>query len=222
MFRLLPILFFWLCVDLAHAQGCPDFYRFVDFGLVGNDGKTYRGGTTFRAEDFNGDALLIEEKTTCLPVSDIAKDGHGNPIPVVSSINYDPEKTGEDFDELQVSAVPDTGALATNNATSHQKRLGQDGVKITRGSDFLCASETVSKTLSCQLVSPYPGNIPLVVYCEFKTCTMPVLAINPMLHVSAQWSIENSLLLNPQSAGSKFARKVKQVHDFLKPLSADL
>ena len=88
----------------AAAQSCPDFYRFVDFGLKGQDGIIYRGGTLLRAENTNREALLLTERTTCLDVTILAKDGRGNPVPVVSSINYDPAKTGLGLDELRVTS----------------------------------------------------------------------------------------------------------------------
>jgi len=42
-------------ITSSNAQTCPDYYRFVDFGLEDDSGVMYRGGTLLRAEGFSAD-----------------------------------------------------------------------------------------------------------------------------------------------------------------------
>ena len=218
--RAIASLVFILCASQANAQTCPDFYRFIDFGTKANDGVTYRGGLVLRAEGFDGKELLLTDQTKCTSVPEVAKDGHGNPIPVVQSINYKPQVTGIDIKELRVSKTDDTEALAKENASLHQERIKKSDIKLARGSDFLCAR--LEEEFSCQQFSPYPGNIPLVIYCNTNQCTMPVLAINEKIMVSASWTFNKALMDKPESANTEISKKIQQIHDFLKPLSADL
>lgn len=220
--RAIASFIFIFFASQANAQTCPDFYRFIDFGTKANDGIIYRGGLVLRAEGFDGKDLLLTEHTKCISVPEVAKDGHGNPIPVVSSINYKPEVASLDVKELRVSSSDDTKTLAIENAKTHQMRVNQSDTKSTRGSNFLCANTNSQKELSCQMVSPYPGNIALVIYCDIQKCTMPVLAINEKILVSASWKFNENLLKNPEAASNEISNQVQQIHDFLKPLSADL
>ena len=222
MYRCIITFLFVFLSGQAYAETCPDFYRFVDFGLEGNDGVIYRGGTTLRAESFEGEPLLITAQTKCISVPEVAKDGHGNPIPVVKSINYLPEITGLDLNEIRVSSVDDTKLAATENAKSHVATLERPDTTSTRSSNFLCANSNANNTVSCQLVSPYPGNIALVVYCDNSQCVMPVLAVNQHLLVSARWNSSSDVLSEPETAGNMILEKVQKIHDFLKPLSAAL
>lgn len=206
----------------SHAQTCPDYYRFVDFGLEDKNGVIYRGGTLLRAEGFSAEALLLENLTECLEVRDLAKDGHGNPIPVVETINYIPNIVGTELNELRVSRNKDTRDAANENAKSHLANIQNAENITTKGENFVCVSLKTADMISCQLVSPYAGNISLVIYCNAETCKMPVLAINEELMISASWKSSDALLKNPQEVGSQSAAKVQQIHDFLKPLSATL
>lgn len=207
-------------VTPSNAQTCPDYYRFVDFGLEDDSGVMYRGGTLLRAEGFSAEALLLENLTQCLKVRDLAKDGHGNPIPVVKSIHYIPEIISAELSELQVSRVKDTEVLADKNITKHSTYLRDPDTITTKGENYVCATVTTKKLLSCQLASPYPGNINLVVYCNAAKCDMPVFAINKELMISASWRTNDSLLRDPKKAGSQSVAKAQQIYDFLKPLSA--
>lgn len=206
----------------SNAQSCPDYYRFVDFGLEDKNGVMYRGGTLLRAEGFAAEALLLENLTKCREVRDLAKDGHGNPIPVVESINYIPEIVGTELNELRLSRIKDTRAAANNNAETHLANVQNADNVTTKGDNFVCVKPKSANMISCQLVSPYAGNISLVVYCDVNRCNMPVLAINEELIINASWNSNDALLKNPQEAGSQSAAKVQQIHDFLKPLSATL
>jgi hypothetical protein len=206
----------------SHAQTCPDYYRFVDFGLEDNNGRMYRGGTLLRAEGFSAEALLLENLTQCIEVRDLAKDGHGNPIPVVKSINYIPEITGTDLNALRVSREKDTEAAANQNAKMHLANIQNTENITTKGENFVCVKPKTADMMSCQLVSPYAGNISLVVYCNATTCEMPVLAINKELMITASWKSSAAMLEDPLGVGSQSVAKAQQIHDFLKPLSATL
>jgi hypothetical protein len=222
VFRTAAIFIALLLSNQANAQDCPSFYRFVDFGLEGNDGRIYRGGTTFRAESFDGQSLILKSQTKCRAVREISKDGHGNPIPVVSSVDYDPSVMDVRLDKLNISIVDSTDTIAKESAKSHQDRVARPDAKLTRGSNFLCVTLRAKDGLSCQLVSPYSGNRPLYVYCDVAKCTMPVLAIDSQLAASAGWPSDDISTDNPSSAGIKISKKVFKIHDFLKPLSAAL
>jgi len=204
----------------ARAETCPDFYRFVDFGQKGNEGTVYRGGTLLRAENFDGTMLLKLPATKCLPVQDTAKDGRGNPIPVATSIQYLPEKTAIKLTELNVSAVEDTNAAAEKNAERHRNELEQTDAIVTRGSNFLCVNNEEKNSLSCQVVSPYPGNIALVVYCDDIQCNMPVMAVDKQIAVDASWPRTSNSIGNDERAGAEIIEKSIQIHDFLKPLTS--
>lgn len=203
----------------AYAEGCPDFFRFVDFGLETPDG-TIRGGPTYRAEGFEGQALLIRELAVCGEVRDVAVDGHGNPIPVVTSVTYDPKMTGVDLTELRLTVVDDMVSEAERNAVEHRARLGRQTTTTRRGPDFLCASLEELGAVSCQFMSPFGGNLALVVYCDGMECRMPVLALNERVIAAATWVPSHASRNNHVSAASEIADKVQQVHDFLAPLSS--
>ncbi|WP_394690077.1 hypothetical protein [Hoeflea sp.] len=204
----------------ARAQDCPDFFRFVDFGLEAPDGTMHRGGATYRAEGFDGQALLIRELTICRDVRNLAVDGRGNPIPVVTSVNYSPQQTGIDLLELRLAAVDDIASETERNASAHRARLDQPDVVTTQGLDYLCASLKRADTFSCQFVSPFGGNLALVVYCTPSECRMPVLAVKDNIAVAASWRPSGAAIGDPKTWASEIGDKVQQVHDFLAPLSS--
>jgi hypothetical protein len=203
------------CAGFASAQSCPAFYRFVDFGLTGSDGVVYRGGTVLRAESFEGTPLLVTDRTLCRDVRDVAVDGRGNPIPVVTAVSYDPVAAGIDLRELRVAIFDDMAVAADENAQAHLAKLVAPAVTLTRGADFLCA--TLQGRLSCQVQSPFSNTAPLVVYCDAGECRMPVMAMNDALAVSAVWAIDAT---DPALIGAQTSRKAQDIHDFLVPLSA--
>ena len=207
-------------VGRVNADTCPDFFRFVDFGTKGNDGVLYRGGSILRAEGFDGSGLIKQESTECLPIEDIGKDGHGNPIPVVTSIQYLPEQTATNLTELGVSAVDNTESAAEINAERHRAMLNQADAVVTRGSNFLCAGKPEEDSLSCQVVSPYDSNSALVVYCDDSVCTMPVLAVDKQLTVNASWPRTQGSVGNNDLTGSEIAQMTKRIYDFLFPLTS--
>ena len=213
----LPLLF---PLAPASAGTCPDFFRFVDFGIEGDDGVVYRGGSLFRAEGFDGTMLLKLSHTKCLPVQETAKDGRGNPIPVVTSIHYIPELTAIDITELSVKVVNSANDLAEKNAERHRTSLKQADATVTRGENYLCANDVNKKSLSCQVVSPYPGNTALVVYCDAKQCTMPVLAVDNQIIVNAAWPRTPDSGGNGDLTGSEIIDITSQIHDFLSPLTS--
>lgn len=204
---------------VAHAQNCPDFYRFVDFGLKGNDGAMYRGGTTLRAESFDGEPMLLADTSICLPITDVAKDGHGNPIPIVRQIFYDPAALNAGFKELSVFAPDELETAIADNAATHKANLASADAKITRGTDFICAGVAAQPGFSCQIVSPYAVSLDLVIRCDAHQCFMPVLAATEQLAISARWAIDPASLVDPAATASDMIGKVRQIHDFLKPLS---
>ena len=204
----------------ASAGTCPDFYRFVDFGLKGRDDVLYRGGSLLRAEGFDGAALLEFKQTKCLPVEDVAKDGRGNPIPVVAAISYSPEQTAINLTELSVVAVPDANTAAEKNTENHRNKLEQEDTVITQGSNFLCAGNPDKATTSCQVVSPYPGNTALVVYCDTAQCQMPVMAIDKKIVVNATWPRNPRSVGNDELTGNEIINTTKKIHDFLHPLTS--
>lgn len=222
MLKPIATLFFVLFAGQASAQNCPDFYRFVDFGIESNDGIMHRGGPVFRAEGFDGQLLLLEPRTECLPVRDVSKDGHGNPIPVVTSIDYDPAKTSVVLTGLRVAAVETAQETANNNAKAHRARLERAGAKLTRGDSFLCVDHADEAAVSCQLVSPYPGNAALVVYCDGKLCTMPSMVVDEKIVIAANWASEPSFLALEAQIGPAILEKIGEIRDFINPLSASL
>ncbi|MFK7876267.1 MAG: hypothetical protein AB8B71_10875 [Paracoccaceae bacterium] len=213
---------FLICAKGVCADICPDFFRFVDFGLQDRNGTFLRGGVLLRAEGLNGATLVSSGQTVCRDVQDIARDGHGNPIPVVHSLAYDADRLDIDVSELQVSFAIDSRVAAEQAAKPHQDHLATAARRQVRGLTSLCSVSTQSRALSCQLVSPYPGNVALVVYCDEATCHMPSLAIHPQILVEAKWEAPDLDWENPQQFGPSLSAKVRSIHTFLKPLTSGL
>lgn len=203
----------------ASAEGCPDFFRFVDFGLDTPDGAL-RGGPTYRAESFDGHALMIQELTVCNDVRDLASDGHGNPIPIVTSVHYDPDITSLDLKELRLTVLEDIASEAEQNAAEHRAKLESQSAIIMRGPDYLCASLEKPDGISCQFMSPVGGSIALVVYCDPFECRIQVLALNEKVIAVVTWLPSETSLRDHEAATLEMAEKVQQVHDFLAPLSS--
>ena len=220
MFKAIALFLFVILAGQASAQSCPEFFRFVDFGLKANDGIIYRGGPIFRAESLEGQPLLLRERTDCRKVPQIAKDGHGNPIPVVTRVFYNPERTGLALDELRLTTSENVADMAEEQAEAHRMELGKSSIVSTQGADFLCVFSDSTDDLSCQLQSPYAGSIPLIVTCDADVCTMPVLAITDQIFASAVWTIEAAILAAPETAGAAISRMIRDIHGFLDPLSS--
>ncbi|HEV8033216.1 hypothetical protein [Yoonia sp.] len=213
---ILVLLVLLLGSSAASAQTCPDFYRFVDFGLTGGDGVTYRGGIVLRAEGFDGAPLLLTAQTLCRDVRDLAVDGRGNPIPVVAAVTYDPAAAGIALRDLRVALWPDALAEAQEAAAAHLAAVHNPNMTVARGEDYLCALAPTG-AVSCQVQPPFPNQAPVVAYCDAGLCRMPVMAINATLAVGAAWSSD---VADPAAIGAQVAQKVRQIHDFLVPLSA--
>ncbi|MFK7764242.1 MAG: hypothetical protein AB8B62_13350 [Roseobacter sp.] len=218
MFRVIIGCFMLLCASPATAQNCPAFFRFVDFGLVDRTGQFSRGGPIFRGESLDGATLLAKGETKCRDVRDIAKDGHGNPIPVVTSFAYDEKKTGTDLSELRVSFQENSELAAETSAALHRNRIADPAVAQIKGVYSLCADLSDTQLMSCQLVSPYPGNTVLIVYCEQTSCRMPVLAVNGHISVSATWTVGEDFWKETETAGEVLRVKAQSIYTFLKPL----
>lgn len=215
---LMVCLFMW--ASTAQAQDCPDFYRFVDFGLNGTDGAVYRGGPTLRAESFEGEPMLVPETSACLALADLAKDGHGNPIPIVTQVFYKPGLLNANIDELSVFSTGDVEAATTSNASAHKAQLAIPDAIITRGTDFVCVSAAQHSAFTCQIVSPFKINLDLVIACDNQHCTMPILAATDALAVSARWKSAAAAKGDTASAAVEMIAKTETIHDFLKPLSS--
>ena len=222
MLRLLCILVFGILAGPLRAQDCPDFFRFVDFGQLDRNSETHRGGTVFRAESFEGEALLRAGETVCLSVSDLAKDGRGNPVPVVSLIEYDPVKTNIDLQSLHISRVSNTAGAAVENARAHLALLDQTGTIIQQGPNLLCANQLDTTTASCQIASPFGDNLPLVVYCDAALCSMAVIALNDHLVAHAAWTTTDNDIADLELVAARILSRVQAIHAFLTPLSSGL
>lgn len=207
-------------VGITHAETCPDFYRFVDFGQTGKDGVIYRGGSFIRAEHFDGTALLDMTKTECLEVPDTNTDGHGYSIPVVTAINYDPDKIPIKLNELRVESLDDPIAFAYERTRDHQQHLNRTDAIITRGTNFLCVYTNANDSYSCQIESPYVGSSAPVVYCDLQQCKMPAMAVDRQIVISAAWSGNSASQDNKSFRGPWIAEKIEQIHNFLSPLSS--
>ena len=204
----------------ARAENCPDFYRFVDFGLKASDGTLYRGGPTYRAEGLDGQELLIQEQSTCLAISDRAIDGRGNPIPIVTSVYYKSEKVGINLQELRLTTTDNVEMETERNAVEHRAKLDQNFAIVTKGSNYLCANLQGSESISCQLVSPFGDNLALVVYCSSLECRMPVLPIEQNVIAVARWRLPNAAWTDQKALALDIVGQVEQIHTFLVPLSS--
>jgi hypothetical protein len=222
MLRLFCILVFGILAGPLRAQDCPDFFRFVDFGQLDRNSETHRGGTVFRAEGFEGEALLRAGETVCLSVSELAKDGRGNPVPVVSLIGYDTVKTNIDLQSLYISRVSDPADAAVENARAHLALLDQSGTIVQQGSNFLCANQLDTSTASCQIASPFGDNLPLVVYCDAAACNMAVMALNDHLIARAVWTTTDTDFADLELVAAGILSRVQTIHAFLSPLSSGL
>ena len=159
------------------------------------------------------------DKTVCIDVPENGTDGHGYTIPVVESIIYKPETSLSNLSEFRLRAVDDTMVAATSSIEQHRENLQNDSSTITRGENSLCVSSNAG-SLSCQIVSPYPGNVPLVVYCSEANCKMPALAINKQLLISASWQLKLANKNDDTEAATAMLDMAKQISEFLEPLSA--
>ncbi|WP_135501502.1 hypothetical protein [Roseovarius aestuariivivens] len=204
----------------AQTQDCPTFFRFVDFGLRAGDARLHRGGVVFRAEDFDGQTLLLRDRALCMHVAETSKDGRGNPIPVVSRIEYYPAATGLEL--LRITRMPDAVATAEKAAAQHHGALTETGTRVARGVRFLCVQQPDAGTLSCQVVSPFLGLGPLTVYCDAARCDMPALAIHAHLTVTAAWPRAGKPSPDLETTGARIADRVDAIHGFLAPISSGL
>ncbi|MCF2904745.1 hypothetical protein L0666_07080 [Octadecabacter sp. CECT 8868] len=211
---------FALTASVVAAESCPDFYRFVDFGLQDNDGILYRGGPLLRAENFAEDRLLLEEQTECLSVWPTLTDGRGNPMPVVSTIAYDPAAVDAGITELKVRTVEGTTAAATQSATAYRRRLEEPDATVTRGDTFVCVETAQTQHFACQLVSPYDTDAPLIVYCHNHSCQLPVLAMDDRIFMSARWETDVDYINDPAAGAASMSEIVQDIYDFMSPLSS--
>jgi len=170
----------------AYAEDCPAFYRFVDFGTYDNTGVLRRGGTVFRAFAENGDPLLQVEKTACMTVAEVSRDGRQLPIPIVSHIEIDMDVASLDFSSLTLDAVDNVAGAAEENAQTHRETLAVPTSETVRGNAYLCVSAPEKVEVSCQMVPPY-GTAALVIYCDAQSCEMPLLELGERVVARATW-----------------------------------
>lgn len=218
MLRFLLIPAFLTLAGQVQAQACPDFFRFVDFGVQDREGRFQRGGPIFRAESLTGRSLLELSATQCRRVAHIASDGHGNPIPVVTRVTYDVDRLDIDLTRLEVSYAEDTEVAAFENARMHRRHLRQ--AASVKGAHSLCVA--LGEVMSCQVVSPYLRSVDLVVYCDPALCRMPVLAVAPRIVMSAEWEAGAALWAQPERAGEVIYQKLRALHGFFEPLTSGL
>jgi hypothetical protein len=208
-----------LCASAAQAQDCPAFFRFVDFGQVAKDSSLNRGGPVLRAEGFDGRALLLPQRATCLAAAELSKDGRGNPIPIVSRVFYDPSMAGLPVSELFVATAQDMTAQIAALEAAHQADLSAPNAIITQGATFRCAFMAGAPSLSCQIVSPFGSTQAPILRCDSAMCTLPVVAINDRIFAGARWPNP----IDPEQAAmtaEDATDKVALIHDFIVPLSS--
>lgn len=191
------------------ADTCPDYFRFVDFGQKDVDGLA-RGGALIRIESLNGRPLLKRPETACSDAQFLASDGHGNPIPVVTSVTFDPQKLPFSATAFSLRRVEDAISMAEDSATPHRNRLALSTTLTAQGENHLCAG--TAEAVSCQVVSPYVPQAPLVVQCQDATCEMSSLLFNGHIVASAEWRMFPNDL---ETIGREVARKVQEITEFL-------
>lgn len=202
----------------APVGTCPDYYRFVDFGLVAQDGSIHRGGPTFRVENLAGQQLILPQHTTCLSLRETAVDGHGNPIPVVSSVSYDQNNVDQRVRSLRLSPVDDPETFLANIAEQHHLRLAAESAVVLLGSDYLCVSALTPSAFSCQFVSPFGAQQAPIVYCTQNQCTLPAMAIKDRIFATARWDQPVQSLAHAEAVTIK--NMLSALHDFLTPLTS--
>ena len=196
---------------------CPDFYRFVDFGIADDDGTLFRGGPLFRAEDFDGVRLLDDSRTICAEVADTLTDGRGNPIPVVRWIAYDTAKTGLNMVLLEARRERDAPKAAETRLVPHQALLAQAGAAQIRGEDHLCVKD--GNGLSCQLVSPFGTEAPLIVNCLAGYCRSEVIVLSDTIALGAVWRTQGG---SAAEQAEEISATLQGIADFLAPITSGL
>lgn len=222
MRRLFVSIFLGLCASQSFAQSCPDFYRFVDFGLVDREGVMVRGGVILRAEDFDGSYLILAARSECTDVYDLAKDGRGNPVPVVSEVSFDPEQIGLFLTRLRVATAPDTAILAEQNRAAHASRLTQTNATVVQGPDYVCVQIKDETDTSCQFAAGFQADFPLVVYCDAALCSMPVMAITDRIFVQAEWPSVTAQITDLDGVAAQNLAQLTRIQNLLEPLFSGL
>jgi len=197
-----------VAVGPAPAEECPDFYRFVEFGLEDRDGMLRPGGTVLRGIDGAGAPILLTSATVCRAAEGLRIDGRGNRIPIVAEVAYDPALLTLEVDALLLSVAEDMLALTENAAAAHRAALAS-ATPVT-GAAFLCVDGDVAQ--SCQVASPYGPDYALVVYCDAQTCEMPALGYDGRISVSARWGREAEAL---EDLGPEILSRVEEFRMFL-------
>jgi hypothetical protein len=212
MYKVLSLLMFIALAQPASANDCPASYRFVDFGVEGEDGEIRRGGTIFRAFNADGTRILVLEQSICRTVTSVSIDGRALPIPVVSTVSINPSLADLDLTTLELRTANDAFLAANINAVSHRGNIGKPGAVLSRGQDYVCVGFVEVDDISCEFLSPYGNRAALVIYCNTQHCEMPALARDAQLVVSAVWRRDAA---EPDAVAQEIRAKVDRVRDFL-------
>ena len=172
----------------------------------------------FGAEDFDGTPLLATDATVCADVTDLLKDGRGNPIPVVSRIAYDRSQTDPALGLIEVIKTEDARALAQDLAGLQTTLLSKVGTVEIRGDDHLCAV-TAGGDIGCLVANPYASSDPVIVLCEDGICLAPAIAMTDQLFIRARWPLH---IMDASGQAADLARRVGAIAAFLAPISSGL
>lgn len=213
MLRFVIVLF--LLPIRSEAAPCPDYYRFVEFGQPDRSGALQTGGPIFRVE-LDGRHLIDQAKTQCLDIGPVRRDGHAQPIPVVSRFDYRPDLVSDTLTGLSVIRTDaDVARRVDTNAQAHRRVIASGAMEITTGPDYKCAS--LADTMSCEVINPYHSVLSLVAYCDVTRCTTEAIALDDTLMLSASWARTTAELASIEAAGPAIAAQVAAIQQFLTP-----
>lgn len=214
------LITFWLllCAGQVAAFDCPDYYRFVDFGLEDSTGTLNAGGPRVRVEGFDGIGLLKWETATCLDLPFMRRDGFGNIIPVVEGITFDRGVLPVAVFALHLRRQPDIAARAEGSAAPHRTQVAAPQAKVTQGEAFLCVQWGNGRNVSCQFPALDRENLPLIVICGSEVCDLPVLHVGSGLEISATWPAPDDVVANPQSVAPQLYQRVRDIKAFIDTL----
>lgn len=211
-----------ICVSAGNvrAQSCPEYFRFVDFGLMDADEKLHSGGATFKVKR-EGMPLFENGSVVCRDIAPVFTDGHNQPIPLVTSFKYEPTLVARNLTDLSITRA--TNTLVNDVPTvaqRHRKARNKAGVDVMKGSDFLCVTgEAASpRTISCEVVNPFDTTTSFFVACTGKTCAMSGMAIDDAIMVSGGWSSSENA--SEKATGEVASEIAGKIHTFIKDKTA--
>jgi hypothetical protein len=204
----------------AQAQNCPEYFRFVDFGVSRADGSIHPGGPTFKVKR-DGKPLFESGSVACRDIVPVFTDGHNQPIPLVTTFSYAPSLVASNMTSLSLTRTPNTSATdALVVVQRHRTIRNEADAAIINGADFLCASGAPSsaQTISCEVVNPFEATLSFIVSCDGATCAMSAMAIDDAVHISANWS--NTAPVSAKTTGEVASEMAAKIHAFIKDKSA--